>query len=346
MSRLLEVDDLVVQYSVGRGRSLIAVDGVSLQLQPGAALGLVGESGCGKSSLARALAGVLQPKAGSVRLGGSPLGWPRPQADARSVQMVFQDPSSALNPALRVGRMLEELLLVHGLAADKGAARVRCEQLMHDVGLPVAVLDAKPRALSGGQRQRVGIARALALEPEVLIADEAVAALDSVVKKGVVELLQSLRRDRGISLVFISHDLRHRAHAVRRDRRHVPGHRGGASIHHRPVRCAAPSVLGRVAGSAAEHRPPARPVGAASAAGRDTQPDRPSHRLPVRTALRPRSAGVHHHGAGRGDGGRRRSGPLPLPPLAADRDPPTAIEVSVGCRSAWNPRSERVSGRW
>ena len=207
MSRLLEVDDLVVQYSVGRGRSLIAVDGVSLQLQPGAALGLVGESGCGKSSLARALAGVLQPKAGSVRLGGSPLGWPRPQSDARSVQMVFQDPSSALNPALRVGRMFEELLLVHGLAADKRAAWARCEQLMHDVGLPVAVLDAKPRALSGGQRQRVGIARALALEPEVLIADEAVAALDSVVKKGVVELLQSLRRDRGISLVFISHDL-------------------------------------------------------------------------------------------------------------------------------------------
>jgi oligopeptide/dipeptide ABC transporter ATP-binding protein len=207
VSRLLEIDDLVVQYPVARGRSLTAVDGVSLQLQPGAALGLVGESGCGKSSLARALAGVLQPRSGSVRLGGAPLGWPRSQADARCVQMVFQDPSSALNPALRVGRMLEELLLVHGLAADKSAARARCEQLMLDVGLPVAVLDARPRALSGGQRQRVGIARALALEPEVLIADEAVAALDSVVKKGVVELLQALRRDRGISLVFISHDL-------------------------------------------------------------------------------------------------------------------------------------------
>lgn len=207
MTELLEIDDLVVRYHVGHGQELTAVDGASLRLAPGRTLGLVGESGCGKSSLARAAAGVIAPTSGTIRVGDRTLGAPRSRDDARAIQMVFQDPSSALNPALRVGRMLEELLLVHELTTDRRSARARAQELLADVGLPAAVMSARPRALSGGQRQRVGIARALALEPDVLIADEAVAALDSIVKRSVIELIDELRRRLGIAVVFISHDL-------------------------------------------------------------------------------------------------------------------------------------------
>jgi oligopeptide/dipeptide ABC transporter ATP-binding protein len=207
VSELLEVDDLVVRYRIGRNQELTAVNGATLRLRHGQALGLVGESGCGKSSLAKAVAGVLPPTEGTIRVRGSELTSPRSKRDARAVQMVFQDPSSALNPALKIGKMLQELLLVHGLVANRRAAHRRAAELLSSVELPAGVLNVRPRALSGGQRQRVGIARALALEPDVLIADEAVAALDSVVKRAVIELIDDLRRRLDIGVIFVSHDL-------------------------------------------------------------------------------------------------------------------------------------------
>lgn len=207
MSSLVEVDDLTVQYPVGRTMNVVAVNAVSLSLDAGSVLGLVGESGCGKSSLGRAIAGIRPPASGRIRVDGRELGDSRRRSDARLVQMVFQDPSSALNPKLTIGSMITELLLVHGLVPDRAAARSRAEELMTSVELPASALDRRPDALSGGQRQRVGIARALALEPKVLIADEAVAALDTIVKASIVALLARLRNELGLSILFISHDL-------------------------------------------------------------------------------------------------------------------------------------------
>lgn len=207
MSSLLEIENLSVRYRLDRSSELIAVNDVSIGIDGGTILGLVGESGCGKSSLGRAIAGIQPPISGHIRIDGRELMADRTRDDARLVQMVFQDPSSALNPIRTVGSTITELLLVHGLADDQSAARRRAEELLDSVELPAAVLDRRPNALSGGQRQRVGIARALAVQPRVLIADEAVAALDTIVKRSVVRLLARLRDDLGLTIVFISHDL-------------------------------------------------------------------------------------------------------------------------------------------
>jgi oligopeptide/dipeptide ABC transporter ATP-binding protein len=207
MNALVEVHDLTVQYPVSRTKNVVAVNEVSISLEAGSILGLVGESGCGKSSLGRAIAGIRPPTSGRIRVDGRELGDSRQRSDARLVQMVFQDPSSALNPKMTIGSMITELLLVHDLVRDRSAARLRAEELMASVELPTSVLDRRPEALSGGQRQRVGIARALALEPKVLIADEAVAALDTIVKASIVALLARLRDELGLSILFISHDL-------------------------------------------------------------------------------------------------------------------------------------------
>lgn len=207
MSSLLEIENLSIRYRLDRSSELVAVNDVSIGIDGGTILGLVGESGCGKSSFGRAIAGIQPPTAGHIRIDGRELMPNRTRDDARLVQMVFQDPSSALNPVRTVGSTITELLLIHGLADDRSAARHRAEELLDSVELPATVLDRRPNALSGGQRQRVGIARALAVQPSVLIADEAVAALDTVVKKSVVRLFARLRDDLGLTIVFISHDL-------------------------------------------------------------------------------------------------------------------------------------------
>jgi oligopeptide/dipeptide ABC transporter ATP-binding protein len=183
-----------------------ALDGVSLSIPPRSSLGIVGESGCGKSTLARVLVGLVPLTSGSLMVDGSELGAERDKATRRRIQMVFQDPSSSLNPARTVGQTLAELLRAHGLVSPR-EVQARCHELLDLVGLARATIDSKPRQLSGGQRQRVGIARALALEPEVLIADEAVAALDVSVQALVLNLLIELRRELDLALVFISHDL-------------------------------------------------------------------------------------------------------------------------------------------
>ena len=187
-------------------RLLRAVDGVDLTVDRGVALGIVGESGCGKSTLARALAGLTPLTAGALRYAGSPLGPRRDAAARRRIQMVFQDPASSLNPRMKIGAMLGELLRVHELV-PAGQVRARTVELLELVGLPSSVLDVTPRRLSGGQRQRIGIARALAVEPELLIADEAVSALDVSVQAAILNLFVDLRRRLDLTMLFISHDL-------------------------------------------------------------------------------------------------------------------------------------------
>ena len=216
MSEFLEARSLRVSYGVGsaflarlRGRPapvVHAIDGIDLAVARGSAVGIVGESGCGKSTLAKALVGLVPLSAGSLEMEGTPLGGTRSMAQTRRIQMVFQDPSASLNPSMTIGQTLCELLRVHSMVP---AARIqaRAAELMELVELPASLLNAYPRRLSGGQRQRVGIARALALEPEILVADESVAALDVSVQAAILNLLQRLREELGLTLLFISHDL-------------------------------------------------------------------------------------------------------------------------------------------
>jgi oligopeptide transport system ATP-binding protein len=183
-----------------------AVDGVGLSVFEREALGLVGESGSGKSTLARAIVGLTEPDAGDVLLHGTPQPKRRSRADRRAVQMVFQDPYSSLNPRLTVGRMLRELLAVHHLAA-RDELDERAAELLALVGLSRSSLDSYPRQFSGGQRQRIGIARALALRPGILVADEPVSALDVSTQASILNLLRRLQAELGLTLLFVAHDL-------------------------------------------------------------------------------------------------------------------------------------------
>lgn len=216
MTPLLEIRDLSVAFPAGsalvarlRGRpapALTAVDRLSLDVDRGASIGIVGESGCGKTTLARAIVGLVPVTSGSIRFEGTELSAKRAPRMARRIQMVFQDPSSSLNPSRTVRQTLQELLRAHRLV-PRGRLRPRVKELLDLVELPQSVLEVYPGRLSGGQRQRVGIARALALEPDILIADEAVAALDVSVQASVLNLLAALRRELDLTLLFISHDL-------------------------------------------------------------------------------------------------------------------------------------------
>jgi ABC-type glutathione transport system ATPase component len=203
---VLEVQNLGLTYRRrGRGPAVIAVSEVSLYIERGEVLGLVGESGCGKSSLARALVG-LEAATGEILFDGQPLPRRRSREQARRVQIVFQDPYASLNPRMTVRHAVEEMLVVHRLRPRAQIAS-RAAELAELVGLPPRLYDARPAALSGGQRQRVAIARALALEPDVLVADEPTTALDVSVQAVILELLARLRDELGLALLLITHNL-------------------------------------------------------------------------------------------------------------------------------------------
>jgi len=208
---ILRVEDLSKYYQLrGSNGVLKAVDGISFGLRRGETLGIVGESGCGKSTTARLLVRLEQPTAGSVTLAGqdiASLSGAALRQMRRRIQMVFQDPFSSLNPRLTVGRTLEEVVAFHGLAADPAARRRRVDELLGMVGLAQSFAGRYPHEMSGGQRQRVGIARALAVEPEVLVLDEPVSALDVSVQAEIMNLLARLREELQLGYIFISHDL-------------------------------------------------------------------------------------------------------------------------------------------
>jgi oligopeptide transport system ATP-binding protein len=205
---MIEVVDLARHYR-SRDGVVRAVDGVSFSVPRGETLGLVGESGCGKSTTARLLVALERPTAGRILLDGTDVTAARGatlRALRRRIQLVFQDPHASLNPRRTVAATLTEVLRVHRLATGD-AARSRVTDLLDMVGLPASVASRHPHQLSGGQRQRVGIARALAVQPEVLILDEPVSALDVSVRAEVMNLLTRLRADLGLTYLFISHDL-------------------------------------------------------------------------------------------------------------------------------------------
>jgi peptide/nickel transport system ATP-binding protein len=206
---LLDVRGLRKHFHPKRRVTVRAVEDVSFTLRRGEAFGLVGESGCGKSTAARALLRLIEPDAGSVHFAGTDVLAARGaalKAIRRRMQIVFQDPYSSLDPRQSIGAALTEPMRVHGLATGREARR-RAAGLLEEVGLPPAALDRYPHEFSGGQRQRIGIARALALEPELIVADEPVSALDVSVQAQVLLLLEELRRRRGLAFLFVSHDL-------------------------------------------------------------------------------------------------------------------------------------------
>ncbi|GAA2013308.1 ABC transporter ATP-binding protein [Brevibacterium samyangense] len=189
-----------------RGRTVTAVDGVTLAVAPGEIVGLVGESGSGKSTVSRVICGLQREYSGTVTYNGAELKPCRSTPEWRTVQMVFQDPYASLDPRYTVRQMLVEVLGHHRIVPrDRYASR--CETLMDMVQLPHGFLDRTPARMSGGQRQRIAIARALALEPSVLVADEAVSALDVSVQAEIIRLFAALRDELGLSILFISHDL-------------------------------------------------------------------------------------------------------------------------------------------
>ncbi len=211
---LLVVEDLKVHYPIGKtlfkeGVTLRALDGVSFTVGKGEVVGLVGESGSGKTTLGRAVLRLVEPTSGKVRLGDKDV-TALPSADLKALrskmQIIFQDPYASLNPRMSVGQTLGEALMLHKIGTRKDRDQ-RIGDLLEQVGLPRSAAARFPHEFSGGQRQRIGIARALAVNPEFIVADEPVSALDVSIQAQIINLLQDLRRELGLSLLFIGHDL-------------------------------------------------------------------------------------------------------------------------------------------
>ena len=224
---LVEVDHLSIRFPVGRAgfwgrtvKQVHAVDDVSFAIHRGETLGLVGESGSGKTTVGRAVLRRLTPSAGTIRFRGQDItatSGEELRKLRRHMQLVFQDPYASLNPRMTILELVSEPLVVHGIEPSAEAARGHVADLLDRCGLPTDAIDRYPHAFSGGQRQRVGIARALALRPDFIVADEPVSALDVSVRAQVVNLLQDLQAELGLSYLFIAHDLsvvRHISHRI------------------------------------------------------------------------------------------------------------------------------------
>jgi oligopeptide/dipeptide ABC transporter ATP-binding protein len=212
---LLEVDDIVTLYGGGRAflrkprPTVRAVDGVSLKLTAGQALGLVGESGCGKTTLAKTILGLIRETSGTIELNGTVVsGAPVQEARATrsTIQYVHQDPGAALDPWWSVGHALEEALQIHGVV-DRGERRGRVDEMLEAVGLDASFRSRYPHELSGGQQRRIGLARILVLRPRIVILDEPTSGLDLSVQATVLGVLDSLRKRFGLTYLFVSHDL-------------------------------------------------------------------------------------------------------------------------------------------
>jgi oligopeptide/dipeptide ABC transporter ATP-binding protein len=222
---LLEVKNLKVHFPVKHGLfsrvrgHVKAVDNVSLHISPGETLGLVGESGCGKTTLGRAILRLIEPNGGNILLEGEDitrLDGTELRKRRRKFQMIFQDPYGSLNPRMTVSQIIGEALDIHKLADGPTARRARINDLLRDVGLDPSHADRYPHEFSGGQRQRIGIARALAVEPKLIVCDEPVSALDVSVQAQIVNLLMDLQQQRGLAYLFIAHDLAVVEHISRR----------------------------------------------------------------------------------------------------------------------------------
>jgi ABC-type oligopeptide transport system ATPase subunit len=209
MEPLLEVENLNVVYGRGKG-AVQAVKEVSFQIAPGEIFGLVGESGCGKSSLGKAIIRLVDPASGKILFKGknvAPLKGAALKTYRQEVQMVFQDPYGSLNPRMKVGNAILDVLAVHRIGKSLAERRERVGELFESVGLEPRMAWRYPHEFSGGQRQRICIARALALNPDLLVADEPVSALDVSVQAEILQLLEKLRTSRNLAFLFVSHDL-------------------------------------------------------------------------------------------------------------------------------------------
>ncbi len=213
---LLEVKNLKVHFPIKRGLfgrvqgHVKAVDDVSLHIPAGETLGLVGESGCGKTTLGRAIVRLIEPNAGNILFDGeniTDLNGDELRQRRRKFQMIFQDPYGSLNPRMTVAQIVGEAIDIHKLAESSTARRARINDLLRAVGLDPSHAERYPHEFSGGQRQRIGIARALAVEPKLIVCDEPVSALDVSVQAQIVNLLMDLQQERGLAYLFIAHDL-------------------------------------------------------------------------------------------------------------------------------------------
>jgi oligopeptide/dipeptide ABC transporter ATP-binding protein len=217
VTALVEVRDLVKHFPLTKGiifrrqiGAVHAVDGISFDVKQGETLGLVGETGCGKSTTARLITRLLAPTSGTIRFEGDDISGLRPRQLKplrREMQIIFQDPYSSLNPRKTVGSIIGDPFVIHGVEPDERARKRAVQALMEQVGLNPEHYNRFPHEFSGGQRQRIGVARAIALKPKLVIADEPVSALDVSIQAQVLNLLRDLQGDLGLTLVFISHDL-------------------------------------------------------------------------------------------------------------------------------------------